>query len=85
MAVRDPEPPPILKKRGEYEPDSDLRDAENVRLPADRVSYEQDPSHRQAGAAYRSAVEDHVEREVHPTSRTPGSTTPRPRSATKSR
>jgi len=53
LAVRDPEPPPILKKRGEYEPDSDLRDAENVRLPADRVSYEQDPSHRQAGVSVR--------------------------------
>ena len=35
-------------------------------MPTDRVSYEQDVSLRLRGAAYRAAVDEHVEREVHP-------------------
>ncbi|MBA2389363.1 MAG: SAM-dependent DNA methyltransferase [Geodermatophilaceae bacterium] len=66
LAVRDPEAPPILKRKGEYEVDPDLRDQENVPLPADRVSYEQDVTFRLRGVAYRAAVDEHVEREVHP-------------------
>ena len=66
LAVRDPDAPAILKRKGEYDVDPELRDQENVPLPTDRVSYEQDVSFRLAGAAYRAAVEAHVEREVHP-------------------
>jgi len=66
LAVRDPDAPSIVKRRGEYEADAELRDQENVPLPADRVSYEQDVSFRLRGAAYRAAVQEHVEREVHP-------------------
>ncbi len=64
--VRDPGAPAIVKRKGEYEADTELRDQENVPLPADRVSFEQDVSFRLRGAAYQAAVDEHVEREVHP-------------------
>jgi type I restriction enzyme M protein len=66
LAVRDAAASPITDKKGEPEPDPDLRDQENVPLPAVRVGFEADVSGRLATVEYRTAVEDHLEREVHP-------------------
>jgi len=66
LAVRDPDAPAVTNRKGEPEPDPDLRDQENVPLPEVRVGYEEDPSHRLATLEYRTAVEDHLDREVHP-------------------
>ncbi len=40
--------------------------ASTVALPAIRVGYEEDPAPRLATIEYRSAVEDHLKRDVHP-------------------
>lgn len=56
----------ITNRKGEPEPDPDLRDQENVVLPAVRVGFEDDPAGRLASIEYRSAVEDHLTTEVHP-------------------
>jgi type I restriction enzyme M protein len=66
LAVRDPQAPPIVSREGEPEPDPELRDQENVPLPTMRVGFEEDPSRRFSAIEYRSAVEDHLEREIHP-------------------
>jgi type I restriction enzyme M protein len=66
LAVRDPEAPVVTNRRGEPEPDPDLRDQENVQLPDARVGFEGDPSPRLASVEYRTAVKDHLKREVHP-------------------
>jgi type I restriction enzyme M protein len=66
LAFRDPEAPPILNRKGDPEPDPDLRDQENVPLPALRVGFEEDPTRRFAAIEYRTAVQDHLEREIHP-------------------
>jgi type I restriction enzyme M protein len=66
LAVRDPEAPIITDRKGEPEPDPELRDQENVPLPSLRVGFEPDPSHRLATIEYRTAVSDHLERDVLP-------------------
>ena len=66
LALRDPEAPPILDRKGEPEPDPELRDQENVPLPAVRVGFEEDPTRRFSTIEYRTAVQDHLEREIHP-------------------
>ena len=40
LGVHDPNADPIRDSKGRPEPDSDLRDHENVPLPTDRVAYE---------------------------------------------
>ncbi len=66
LAVRDPEAPVITDRRGEPLPDPDLRDHENVPLPAGSVAYEADPTARLKSPACRAAIRDYVEREVLP-------------------
>ncbi len=66
LAVRDPEAPVVTNRRGDPEPDPDLRDQENVPLPAVPVCFEPDPADRLATIEYRTAVEDHVDAEVLP-------------------
>lgn len=65
LTVRDPDAP-IVTKKGKPEPDPDLRDNENVPLPAIPVVYEAAPSEHLASAEYRNAVEEHVTAEVLP-------------------
>ena len=65
IAVPDPDAP-IIAKKGEPEPDPDLRDNENVPLPEITVNYEPDPMARLASAEYRQAVERYVRAEVLP-------------------
>ncbi len=66
LAVRDPEVEPVTDRKGNPEPDPDLRDAENVPLPEGALSFEADPTERLASPTYRAAVDDYVEREVLP-------------------
>jgi len=66
LAVKDPEAPIVADKNGDPEPDSDLRDNENVPLPADPVRYEPDPTGRLANNTYTAAVDAYVDAEVHP-------------------
>ncbi len=66
LAVRDSGAPVITNRKGEPEPDPELRDQENVPLPEVRVGYEEDVSGRLESVEYRTAVDDHLEREVHP-------------------
>ena len=58
--------PAIRDKKGNLEPDPDLRDNENVPLPATRVTYEADPEARLATIEYRTAIDDYLDTEVHP-------------------
>jgi type I restriction enzyme M protein len=61
-AVADPKAP-IVKKRGRTpEPDTDLRDQENIPLPAD--FFDLDDAERET--ALRGSAEDHLEAEVRP-------------------
>lgn len=65
ITIRDPEAP-IITKKGNPEPDPDLRDNENVPLPEAPVHFEGDPTERLASAEYRQAVEEYVIAEVLP-------------------
>jgi type I restriction enzyme M protein len=66
LAVRDPEAPPVTDKKGNAEPDLDLRDGENVPLPSEALLFEADPSARLATLSYRSVVEEYLKAEVLP-------------------
>jgi type I restriction enzyme M protein len=60
LALRDPEAPALDA------PDPELRDAENVPLPAEPVEFEADPTARLASEPYRAAVAEYMEAEVLP-------------------
>ena len=66
LSVADPEGVPITTRKGEPEPDPDLRDNENVPLPPVQVTWETEPEGRLASVDYRSAVEDYMATEVLP-------------------
>ncbi|MGB3764405.1 MAG: SAM-dependent DNA methyltransferase, partial [Ornithinimicrobium sp.] len=67
LAVQDPEAPVITNRKGEPEPDPDLRDQENVAVPAGAVTrYEPDVTGRLASREYPETVEGHLITEVHP-------------------
>jgi len=66
LAVRDEEAPIITNRKGDPEPDPELRDNENVPLPPVPVSFEEDPAERFATLAYRTAVDDYMREEVLP-------------------
>ena len=68
FAVQDPDADPIVNKKGEPLPDSDLRDNENVPLSAGATSvvYEADTSERLHSPPYRKLIDDYVEAEVLP-------------------
>ena len=65
LAVRDPDAP-VIEKKGQSDPDPDLRDSENVPLPDTPVVYEADPTNRLSSSDYRQAVEEYVHAEVLP-------------------
>jgi type I restriction enzyme M protein len=64
--VTDPEAPMITNKKGEPEPDTDLRDTETVPLPQVDYPWVADPSSRLADDAHRNAVEEYMKEEVLP-------------------
>ena len=66
LAVRDEEAPVITNRKGEPEPDPELRDNENVPLPMVPVSFVEDPAERFATLEYRTAVDDYMRDEVLP-------------------
>jgi type I restriction enzyme M protein len=66
LAVRDDEASVITDRKGNPEPDPDLRDYENVALPAVPLSFVDDPADRLATLVYRTAVDDYMRDEVVP-------------------
>jgi type I restriction enzyme M protein len=66
LAVRDENAPIMTNRKGEPEPDPDLRDNENVPLPSEPVVWDVDPTDRLASLTYRSAVGQYMESEVLP-------------------
>ncbi|HSH61881.1 MAG TPA: class I SAM-dependent DNA methyltransferase [Acidimicrobiales bacterium] len=66
LAVRDPDAIPLMDKKGNPEPDPELRDHENVPLPAVHVRFEPDPTNRLASAEYLGALEEYIRVEVLP-------------------
>ena len=66
LGIRDEEAPIITDRKGNPEPDPELRDNENVPLPAVPVSFVEDPTERFATPEYRTAVDDYVRDEVLP-------------------
>jgi hypothetical protein len=66
LAVRDEEAPVITDRKGNPEPDPELRDNENVPLPSVPLSFEEDLTERFATLEYRTAVDDYMRDEVLP-------------------
>jgi type I restriction enzyme M protein len=66
LAVRDEAASAITDRRGNPEPDPDLRDNENVPLPPVSLSFVEDPTERFAMPAFQAAVEDYMRDEVLP-------------------
>lgn len=63
---RDPAAEPVTDKRGQPQPDPELRDYENVPLPVAVTAFDEDPTERLASLEYRTAVADYVAAEVEP-------------------
>jgi type I restriction enzyme M protein len=66
VAMRDPDAPVIADRKGQPEPDPDLRDNENVPLPGPVKRYDVDTTERLASRPYRIAVDDYMAAEVFP-------------------
>jgi type I restriction enzyme M protein len=66
LAVRDDDAKVVTDRKGAPEPDSDLRDQENVPLPPVPVQFEEDPAERFATLECRAAVDDYMRDEVLP-------------------
>jgi len=66
LAVTDPEAAAVTDKKGNPEPDPDLRGGENVPLPAVPVVFEADVAGRLESIVYRTAIDDYMAAEVHP-------------------
>ena len=66
FAIRDPDGDPVTDKKGNVLPDPDLRDNENVPLPAVALTYEADVDARLGSIEYRSAIDDYMTAEVLP-------------------
>lgn len=66
LAQRDPAAAPVTDAKGRPLPDPDLRDNENVPLPALPVTFEADPTARLATVEYRTAIDDYMAAEVLP-------------------
>ncbi|HEX3965131.1 MAG TPA: class I SAM-dependent DNA methyltransferase [Trebonia sp.] len=66
LSIRDPQAPPVTDAKGNPEPDPQLRDYENVPLPAVPVAFEADVTHRLASIDYQTAVVDYMTAEILP-------------------
>ena len=64
--VRMPAETIVTDAKGQPEPDADLRDNENVPLPAVPVEWTADVTDRLATIEYRTAIDEYVTTEVHP-------------------
>jgi type I restriction enzyme M protein len=66
LAITDPDAPLVTDKKGNPQPDPELRDNESVPLPPKQVAYEVDPAGRLETDPYRQAIDDYVAAEVLP-------------------
>jgi type I restriction enzyme M protein len=66
LKVRDENAPVVLDAKGSPEPDTVLRDNENVPLPAGQVVWEADLADRLATALYRNSIDAYMSAEVLP-------------------
>jgi type I restriction enzyme M protein len=66
LAVRDDEAPVVTDRKGNPEPDPELRENESVPLPGMPMSFVEDPTERFATLEYRTAVDDYMRDEVLP-------------------
>jgi type I restriction enzyme M protein len=66
LAVRDEQAPVVIDRKGSPEPDADLRDQENVRLPPVTVRFDEDPTERFGSLEYRTVIDDYMRDEVLP-------------------
>ncbi len=66
LAIRDEEATIITDRKGNPNPDPELRDNENVPLPPVPVSFEEDPTERFETLEYRTVVDDYMRDEVLP-------------------
>jgi type I restriction enzyme M protein len=66
LAVRDKDAPILTDRQGNPEPDADLRDYENVPLPAGGLYFALDPSERVNRLEFISAINDYMRTEVLP-------------------
>ena len=66
IAVRDPDAAVVTSRKGQAEPDPELRDSENVLLPETLIHWDEDSTSRLASLEYRTAVEDYMASEVLP-------------------
>ena len=64
--VPEPDGELITDKKGNPQPDTNLRDNENVPLPAIALVWEADVTERLETIQYRSTIDDYVTTEVHP-------------------
>ncbi|MDA2987930.1 MAG: N-6 DNA methylase, partial [Actinomycetota bacterium] len=64
--IRVPADTIVTDAKGNPEADPDLRDNENVPLPATSVQWEADVADRLATIEYRTAINDYLATEVHP-------------------
>lgn len=56
----------ITDRKGNPQPDADLRDQQNVPLPPVAVRFEEDPTDRFTSIEYQTAIADYVRDEVAP-------------------
>ena len=66
LAVRDESAPMVVDSDGNAQPDPELRDSENVPLPAGALSFEEDLAERLGTPRFKTAVEDYMRDEVLP-------------------
>ena len=66
LSVRDENAPVVADRKGNPEPDPELRDNENVPLPSVPVTFEENPTGRFETPEYRTAVADYMRDEVSP-------------------
>jgi type I restriction enzyme M protein len=66
ISETDPTAPVVTGPKGAPEPDPDLQDNENVRLPEGGGAWETDPTARLQTLRYRSTVDDYMAAEVLP-------------------
>src|SRR5438309_4203775 len=66
LALRDAKAPIISDRKGNPEPDPELRDNENVPLPPSAVTFAEDATDRFATLEYQTSIDDHMRDEVLP-------------------
>ncbi len=66
FGIQDSDAPMITRRNGDPEPDPDRRDNENVPLPDQTVTFDEDPTGRLADDTHQQAINDYMNLEVLP-------------------